>query len=105
MPSRGSALALRLQTKLRELARQIWGRLTRTKDAGYLGHLVNTMTDTFAESHKATALMMVAMLVMGAAFFDLVDGVVSENALLFIAGVLFSCFGVLLLEIWKQSAD
>lgn len=35
----------------------------------YLGHLVNTMTDTSAESHRATALMMAATLVMAAGFF------------------------------------
>ena len=69
----------------------------------YFGHLVNTMTDTLAESHRATALWMAAMLVMAAAFFDLIDGAVSENPLLFIAGILFSCTGVLLLEIWKQN--
>jgi uncharacterized membrane protein HdeD (DUF308 family) len=68
----------------------------------YLGHLVNTMTATFAESHRATALMMAAILVM-AGFFDLVDGAVSENPLLFVAGVLFSCSGVLLFDLWKQN--
>jgi putative Ca2+/H+ antiporter (TMEM165/GDT1 family) len=69
----------------------------------YLGHLVNTMTDTFAESHRATALMMAAILVMAAGVFDLVDGAVSENPLLFIAGVLFSCFGVFLFDLRKQN--
>jgi hypothetical protein len=47
--------------------------------------------------------MMAAMLVMGAAFFDLVDGAMSENPLLFIAGVGFSCTGVLLLDLGKQN--
>jgi hypothetical protein len=69
----------------------------------YLGHLVNTMTDTFAESHRATALMTAAIFVMAAGFFDLVDGAVSENPLLFVAGVLFSCSGVLLFDLWKQN--
>jgi putative Ca2+/H+ antiporter (TMEM165/GDT1 family) len=69
----------------------------------YLGHLDNTMTDIFAESHRATALMMAAILVMAAGVFDLVDGAVSENPLLFIAGVLFSCFGVFLFDLRKQN--
>lgn len=69
----------------------------------YLGHLVNTMTDTFADTHRATALMMAAILVMAAGVFDLVDGAVSENPLLFIAGVLFSCFGVFLFDLRKQN--
>ena len=68
MRSRGSVPAVRLQAKLRNLARQIWGRLTRTDESGYFSHLVNTMTDAFAESHKATALMMAAIFVMAAAF-------------------------------------
>lgn len=97
MSSRASALALRLQTKLHELAlriwARIWARLTRTDEAGYRGHLVDTMTDTFVENHSATALIMVAMLAMAAAFFDLIDGVASENPLLFISGVLFCCAG------------
>jgi len=103
MFSRGSAVALRSQTKLRKLACQIWGRLTRALEPGYPGHLLNKMKATLAESHRATALMMAAMLVMGAAFFDLVDGAMSENPLLFIAGVGFSCTGVLLLDLWKQN--
>jgi hypothetical protein len=103
MPSRGSALALRLQAKLRNLARQIWGRLTRTDESGYFSHPVNTMTDAFAESHRATALMMAAILVIAAAIFDLVAGALSKDPLLFIAGVLFSCSGVLLFDLWKQN--
>jgi putative Ca2+/H+ antiporter (TMEM165/GDT1 family) len=69
----------------------------------YLGHLVNTMTDTFADTHRATALMMAAIFVLAAGVFDLVDGAVSENPLLFIAGVLFSCFGVFLFDLRKQN--
>jgi NAD/NADP transhydrogenase beta subunit len=46
---------------------------------------------------------MAAMLVMAAAFFDFVEGVVLENPLLFIAGVLLSCSGVLLCKIWNQN--
>jgi hypothetical protein len=69
----------------------------------YLGHLVNTMTDAFAENLRATALMMAAILVMAAATFDLLAGVVSGNPLLFIAGVLFACSGVLLFDLWKQN--
>jgi hypothetical protein len=69
----------------------------------YLGHLVNTMTDTFAESHRTIALMMAAIFVMAAASFDLIAGAVSENPLLFIAGVLFSGSGVLLCKLWKQN--
>jgi hypothetical protein len=61
------------------------------------------MTDAFAESHRASALMMAAIFVMAAGFFDLVDGAVSGNLLLFIAGVLFSCSGVLLFDLWKQN--
>jgi hypothetical protein len=69
----------------------------------YLGHLVNTMTDAFAENLRATALMMAAILVMAAGFFDLVDGAVSENQPLFVAGVLFFCPGVLWFDLWKQN--
>jgi hypothetical protein len=69
----------------------------------YLGHLVNTMTDTFAESHRANAVMMAAILILAAASLDLIDGVVSENPLLFIAGVLFFCSGLLLFDLWKQN--
>jgi hypothetical protein len=69
----------------------------------YLGHWVNTMTDTLAESHRATALMTAAILVMAAGFFDLVDGAVSENPLLFIAGVLFCCSGVFVFDLRKQN--
>jgi hypothetical protein len=47
--------------------------------------------------------MMAAILVMGAGFFDLADLAVSERPLLFIAGVLFSCSGVLLFDLWKQN--
>jgi putative Ca2+/H+ antiporter (TMEM165/GDT1 family) len=68
-----------------------------------LGHLVNTMTDTFAEGHRAIALMMAAICVMAAASFDLIAGAMSENPLLFIAGVLFFCSGVLLFKLWKQN--
>jgi LPXTG-motif cell wall-anchored protein len=103
MPSRASALALRLQTKLRERARQICGRLTRTPQAGYFGHPVNAMTNTFPERHSATALMMAAILVMAAATFDLVDGAVSQNPVLFIAGILFACSGALLFDFRKQN--
>jgi hypothetical protein len=64
----------------------------------YLGHLVNTMTDTFAESHGANALIMAAMFVLAAAVFDFVDGAMSKNPLLFISGILFACCGVLLFD-------
>jgi hypothetical protein len=103
MSSRASAPALRLQTKLHELARRIWGRLTRTDEAGYRGDLVDTMTDTFVENHSATALIMVAMPAMAAAFFDLIDGAASENPLLFISGVLFCCAGALSFELRQQN--
>jgi putative Ca2+/H+ antiporter (TMEM165/GDT1 family) len=46
---------------------------------------------------------MAAILVIAAGVFDLVDGAVSENPLLFIAGVLFSCFGVFLFDLRKQN--
>jgi hypothetical protein len=61
------------------------------------------MTDTFAESRSATALLMAAMLVVVAALFDLVDGALSKNPLLFIAGMLFAGSAVLLCELWKQN--
>jgi len=61
------------------------------------------MTDTIAESHSATALMMAATLVMAAGFFDSVDGAASGNLLLFIAGILFSCSGVLSFDLWRQN--
>jgi hypothetical protein len=61
------------------------------------------MTDTFAESHGATALTMAAILVMAAASFDLLDGAMSANPSLFVAGVLFFCSGVLLFALWKQN--
>jgi hypothetical protein len=47
--------------------------------------------------------MTAAILVMAAAFFDLVDGAVSKNPLLFVAGVLFSWSAVLLFDLWKQN--
>jgi drug/metabolite transporter (DMT)-like permease len=47
--------------------------------------------------------MMAGMFVMAAAFFDLIDGVVSQNPPLFISGVLFSCAAVLLFDLWKQN--
>jgi hypothetical protein len=72
-------------------------------EARYFGQLVNTMTDTFAESHRTTALIMAAIFVMGAATFDLVDGAVSENPLLFIAGVLFFGSAVLLFGFCNQN--
>jgi|HubBroStandDraft_1064217.scaffolds.fasta_scaffold06232_5 hypothetical protein len=103
MPSRGSAPALRRRVKLCDPARYSSDRQTRTDEAGYRSHLANTIADTFAESHSATALMTAEMLVMAAATFDLLDGVVSENPLLFVAGVLFSCSGVLLFALWKQN--
>jgi hypothetical protein len=46
--------------------------------------------------------MMAALLVVVAAMFDLVDGALSKNPLLFIAGVLFACSGVLLFELRKK---
>ena len=55
--------------------------------------MTNTLTDTFPESHRATAPMMSTILVMGAGFFDLLDGAVSKNPPLFVAGVLFCCSG------------
>jgi hypothetical protein len=58
------------------------------------------MTNTFAESQRAIAVM---ILVTPAGFFDLVGLAVSERPLLFIAGVLFSCSGVLLFDLWKQN--
>jgi hypothetical protein len=103
MPSRGSALALPSQTKPRKLARQTWSRLTRKDETGCHGRRVKTMTDTFAESRRATALRMAAILVVGAAVFDLVDGAVSGNPLLFIAGILFACSGVLLFDLRNQN--
>ncbi len=75
----------------------------RTDEAGHVQHPAITMTDTSAENHSATALMMAAILVFAAAFFDLVDGAWSKNPLLFIAGVLFTCSGVLLFDLWKQN--
>jgi hypothetical protein len=33
----------------------------------------------------------------------LVDGALSKNPLLCIAGVLFTCSGVLLFDLWKQN--
>ena len=75
----------------------------RTDEAGHSHHPANTMTDTSAEKHSATALMMAALLVFAAAFFDLADGALSKNPLLFIAGVLFSCSGALLFDLWKQN--
>jgi hypothetical protein len=77
--------------------------LTQTYEADQIGDLVNTMTDIFAEGHRASALMMAGMFVMAAAFFDLIDGVVSQNPPLFISGVLFSCAAVLLFDLWKQN--
>jgi len=61
------------------------------------------MTDTFAESHRASALIMAAIFVMAAASFDLVDGALSASPLLFVSGVLFFCSGVLLFALWKQN--
>jgi drug/metabolite transporter (DMT)-like permease len=77
--------------------------LTQTYEADQIGDLVNTMTDIFAEGHRTSALMMAGMFVMAAAFFDLIDGVVSQNPPLFISGVLFSCAAVLLFDLWKQN--
>jgi hypothetical protein len=46
---------------------------------------------------------MAAILVMAAASFDLLDGAMSANPSLFVAGVLFFCSGVLLFALWKQN--
>jgi hypothetical protein len=78
--------------------------LAQTDEAGYFGNLVNTMTDTFAESHRATALIMAATLVVAAVVFDLVDGEMSNNPLLFIAGALFAGVGVLLFDLEKHNS-
>jgi hypothetical protein len=45
-------------------------------EAGYRGHLVNTVTDTFAANRSATALIMAAIPVMAGAFLDWADGAV-----------------------------
>jgi len=103
MLSRGSAPALRLRARLREPARARWDWRTRTYEAGYGHHMANTMTDTFAESNRASALIMAAIFVMAAASFDLMDGAVSENPPLFFAAVLFFCSVVLLFALWKQN--
>jgi hypothetical protein len=102
MPFRASALALRSQTELRKRVRQLWSRLTQTYEAAYLDQLVNAMPDTIAESHRSTSLMMAAMLLI-AASFDLVHGALSETPLLFIAGVLFACSRVVLLNLWNHN--
>jgi hypothetical protein len=61
------------------------------------------MTDIFAESGGASALITAAIFIMAAASFDLMDGAVSANPLLFFAGVLFFCSGALLFALWKRN--
>jgi len=77
--------------------------MTQMDEACDLDRLVDTMTEAFSGRHRLPGLMMTALLLVAAAVFDLVDGAVSENPLLFIAGVLFSCTAVLLLDLWQQN--
>jgi hypothetical protein len=103
MPSRASALALRLQIKLREAARQIRGRPTRIGETSKHQRPENEMKDAFAASHRTTALFAAAILLMiagaGGAFY----GALADRRLQVSAGAVLFCAGALLFKLWKQN--
>jgi hypothetical protein len=62
------------------------------------------MNDTSAKSHGATALLTAAILFMAAGASDALYSVLSGKGLLFSAGAVLFCLGVLLFKLSKRNS-
>jgi hypothetical protein len=103
MPSRGSALALRLQTKPRERRCRI-GKNPRElpRRVNHQGP-ENEMKDAFATSHRTTALFAAAILLMVAGAAGALYDALAERGLEVSGGAVLFCAGALLFKFWNQN--